>query len=240
MKKETEINLIDNKEFYNLMQSYRHSPLDNPAITLTAYKEVCIFVEKYITERSKQTPLTPTAEELRQMLDAGKYMKACCWSDYKYCYKNKNQQYRYCDLRTGYNEIMDGAFDFADGKTEWAEYHPPQEEQQEEVCPECGGMGKEFPYFICPTCNGTGKKPEQKLVEWKQDKLIFEDGTDREFAIESVVNNNADGIQLALDKIIELDEHFSDRANMQIESLKMLTGRVKELESRLNEREKEQ
>jgi hypothetical protein len=63
------------------------------------------------------------------------------------------------------------------------EYTPPQEEQQE---------------------------PEQKKVEWKHDRLVFEDGTDRDFAIESVVNNNADGIEDLYGRIAQLEKRLQE------------------------------
>ena len=49
---------LDSKEFYELMQIYRHTPLGYPAMVVQAYEDVKSYIIKMVDEINKPEPKT--------------------------------------------------------------------------------------------------------------------------------------------------------------------------------------
>jgi hypothetical protein len=77
MKREKIIEILDEQEFYELMQFYRFAPIDNLSRTIMAFNDV----KKYIADEIMALPLdVPSDEEIQKTL-LKKYPKEE-WSDY--------------------------------------------------------------------------------------------------------------------------------------------------------------
>jgi hypothetical protein len=120
--------------------------------------------------------LTPTAAELKEMLDAGKVMRACYWEKAAHCIKMLNKYMYQCRQA----EEMDGAWNDANGKTEWEEYHQPQEEQHEkkrtcETCkyynPTITPHGSDYSSANCYECNSNSEWEEQQKLLYADAKV---------------------------------------------------------------------
>jgi DNA-directed RNA polymerase subunit RPC12/RpoP len=160
MKKETEMKYIPTSNAGNTPCKNKQCEKYSGAYCKVMANSFIHNCKGYIPEGEEPKPITPTADELKQMLDDGKLMHLIASDCGNYLFKYKGAYYyHYADTKE--NEYCADPWIemWANGEYEWEEHTPPQEEHIK-TCGNCDDFNK--------SCFSSSDELAKDCPRWKE------------------------------------------------------------------------